>query len=492
MRSKGILIRNGVFSGLQIGLNSLGLLGAYRVISIKLGIAAIGAWAICLSIASLTSIFDGGASDALVRQIAHVLARGDRASAARIFATAIVMCVVGSCIGGVALYFSANHLVSGFIAARNQTTFANFFGFALVVGALNVSGNACVGVLEGLERYDLKLALSFGGVLLFFTAVVILVPTFGTTGMIVAFAIQAAFMVFVGLAVVAAKLPLLQDRNWLPTTSYAAELVRVGLPLKAFGLTSFALEPLTRLFVGSFGGMRAAGIYEVAARVITQLRGLLVGIVQVSLPRFVSLSVSDPAQRSATEALSVRITAAAALCAFTSLVLLLPWVSQLLTGKVDPDLCLYALVLSFGWFMNTLCAPYFYATVAAAQFRSIWTTMVIMAAVNGAAGYLLGLRFGPFGSVCALSIAVAAGSIYIIAARIRRLGQAQLPYGWPEMLMASTAVFALVATVSLPYRNLGRDDGLRKSAYSFLVFLTASMVVLFCLYSDIKKKGRIH
>jgi O-antigen/teichoic acid export membrane protein len=488
MSSNRILIRNGVISGLQIALTGLGLLGAYRIISLKLGVATLGAWAICLSIASLTSLFDGGASDALVRQIAQSVARGDHDSAGRLFSTAILMCIVGSSIGAAVLFFSVGFFVSRLVAPHSQSSFSNFFGYALVVGALNVSGNACIGVLEGLERYDLKLGLSFAGIVIFFIATAVLVPVFGSSGMIASFAIQAAFTIVVGIPLATSKIAVFRNNNWRPSAHCAAELVRIGFPLKAFGLASFAIEPLTRMLVGSFGGMRAAGTYEVAARAVGQLRGLIVGIAQVSLPRFVSLTVSNRNQAVEAEALSIRVTGAIALSAFGSLIVLLPWLSQLLIGNLDREMSRYAFVLSFGWFINTLCAPYFYATVAAAHFRTIWASTILMATVNAIAGYLLALHFGALGAVFGLSIAVTLGSTYIIGSRITRLGRSRFPYGLPEIILASATVLMLLANATFSYRSTD-DQVLQRSAFSFLVLLVVILSNLMWLYLNLKKRS---
>ena len=488
MISKRILVRNGVFSGLQFAINALGLLGSYRIISIHLGMAVLGAWAICLSIASLASLFDGGASDALVRQIAQAIAHGDRDAAAKLFSTAILMCVVGSATGALILYFSVSGPLSSFVATRIPGGYVDIFTASLWVGALNVPGNACIGVLEGLERYDLKLAVSSGGVLLFFVGILVLVPSLGARGMILAFVLQSGFVLAAAIPLIATRLPLLRNGNWKPDGLRALQLMRIGFPLKAFGLTSFALEPLTRMLMGNFGGMRSAGIYEIAARTVTQLRGLLVGVVQVALPRFVSLSVSDPQRSLGTEAVSVRITAATAILAFGSLTLLLPWVSRLLLNGFDAEFCQYALVLSFGWFLNTLCAPYFYATVAAAHLRSIWITMSLMAAINATAGYLLGMLFGPSGVVYGLSCAVAIGSIYVIRSRTRFQALSRLPYGRPELLLLLAAILILAANIYWQISNLQTVRVLNASAISALIFWAASICSSWFFYHDIRKK----
>jgi O-antigen/teichoic acid export membrane protein len=489
MSSNRILMRNGVLSGLQIALSSLGLLGAYRVISMNLGVAPLGAWTICLSIASLASLFDCGASDALVRQIAQKHANGDRSSASRLFSTAIFMCIAGGALGALVLFLSARHLLSILVAARNQSSFSGFFGSALLVGVLNAPGNSCIGVLEGLERYDLKLAISLGGIILFFIATVVLVPLFGTTGMITAFVVQSAFVLVAALLVVIARLSVFRDNNWRPRASCAAELIRIGLPLKAFGLTSFALEPLTRVLVGSFGGMHAAGTYEVAARAVGQLRGLIVGVAQVSLPRFVSLSVSNPKLASEAESLSIRLTGMIAMCTFGSLVILVPWLSRLLLGSVDRELTNFVFILSFGWFTNTLCAPYFYATVAAGHFRIVWTTTILMAVVNAIGGYFFGLAFGSAGTVLGLSLALTIGSAYIIGTRTKTMKMNLLLQGRPEAMLGVAAVLILIANFGLPHASSGADQVLKRSTYSFAVFLAAILVGLIAFYRNVSKEA---
>jgi O-antigen/teichoic acid export membrane protein len=407
-----------------------------------------------MSVASLSAIFDGGASDALVRQIAHRLALGDGTSARRLFSTGMLLSAIGCLFGSLVIYFVARHWMMSLIGAPDGSATAATFPIALLIAVANTLGNACSGVLEGFERYDLRLGIALCGILALTTLNALLIPAFGANGMVAAFFAQTAVVFSISIFAARRQLAKSGHGNWRPARRYASDLIRIGLPLKLFGLANWALEPLSRVLVGAFSGMHAVGAYEVAARLASQLRALIVGATQVILPRLVKLSNTDSVGADTAEYISIRMNGAVVGIGFGALLVVLPKLSALLTGNDDAQLVKFASILSIGWALNALSAPYFYACIANAQFKIIWASTGLMAIVNGSLGYILGTGFGSLGVAWALSVSIAAGSLFTIVGRTRTYRIGGFVYGRPELLLGLAVMLYGIASANTSIKGL--------------------------------------
>jgi O-antigen/teichoic acid export membrane protein len=80
------------------------------------------------------------------------------------------------------------------------------------------------------------------------------------------------------------------------------------------------------------------------------------------------------------------------------------------------------IILSVGWFFNTLCVPAYYAGLGTGELRLNLISHVIMAVLNIGLGFVLGQYFGGFGVIAGWAIALAMGGI-ILAISFHKLNK---------------------------------------------------------------------
>jgi len=78
-----------------------------------------------------------------------------------------------------------------------------------------------------------------------------------------------------------------------------------------------------------------------------------------------------------------------------------PIISRLWIGHYEQTFVTFAFLLSIGWFFNVLAVPAYFINLGTGELRWNVFSHTIAAILNGAAGFLLGRRFGASGVVVA-------------------------------------------------------------------------------------------
>jgi O-antigen/teichoic acid export membrane protein len=466
----------------QVVLTSIGYLLAYRAMGTSLGIGVIGAWGLCLAIGSLGTLADLGAADGLARSVAQRSAGQRQQDLRTTFVSGLLFCAVGCAVGGLVSYAVATLLLPRILmdTAALSTTL-DLLAPALVVAGLTAIGGACQAVLEGLEQYRLRFAAGVAGTIVFVVAIFLLVPAFGLRGVVAAYLSQAVIVGSVagGFCWWLTRSTRDDRSGALLSLAVVPELVRIGLPVRATGLMTMLLDPLTRVAVTYFGSIASAGHYEVAARLVLQLRTIIVAGFQAVLPRLVKLSATDPESAARMTAQTYRAGFSIAVAAFTGAVLVAPFIYAFVLGRISIlDAQLFG-ILCAGWCVNAISAPYFFRLVAARQTRALWLSSATMAVTNVALFAPLGAAFGELGVVASLAVAIAAGSAVTVVAA-RRSDAASSPWlRLPELLLLGASAAAVVF-VLVPVLRGGA--ALSAGSLAVVAVLTYGGVVLALMY----------
>jgi O-antigen/teichoic acid export membrane protein len=470
-----LIARNGMLAAAQVVLTSVGYLFAYRVMGATVGIEVIGSWSLCLAIGSVATLADLGASDGLARTVAERAAATDSGGLRRVLVTGIVFCSIACLAGGLICYAVAKAALPRVLSdpAALATTLA-VLAPALIVAGLNALGLSCQGVLEGLERYQLRFVAGVAATIVFVASIMLLVPAAGLAGVVWAYLAQAGT-----LLAISGTLCFLLTRGSSrgsngPSLGLLRELVKVGLPMRATGLVTLLLDPLTRVAVTYFGGTASAGYYEVASRLVLQLRTVIVAGFQAGLPRLVKLATLGSANASQVTGQTYRGGLSIAVAAFTMAILVGPFIFQFVLGRVPPLGMQFFVMLCAGWCINAISAPFFFSLVAKRRVAALWLSSAVMGVANVTLFGLLGRLFGAQGVVASLAISIAAGSLVTIVAALRLDTAVPRRIQGPELLLLVASAAAIAAFVG---PNLRAET--HSVAVAPLLFATALYALIF-------------
>jgi O-antigen/teichoic acid export membrane protein len=173
-------------------------------------------------------------------------------------------------------------------------------------------------------------------------------------------------------------------------------------------------EPGTKLLLSRFGGLAAVGYYEMASRLVNQVRALIVNANQVMIP-----VVAQASFRGAEEVRKLyKRTMSATLFVNTPLICAIitfgAFISLFWIGHVEPAFMFPLVVLSVTMFFNVMCGPAFYSSLGLGKLNLLVYVHLFMAFLNISLGLLLGHFFGARGVIISWGITFTSGSLLLI------------------------------------------------------------------------------
>lgn len=442
------LTRNSVLSVLQTVIATLSLLITYRVVSASLGIAHIGIWSLLLAMTSVIRVFDPTGSATVGRFVAIALNEGDPEKATKLIDTATSLLICFYTILAVIAWWPLSHFLVQQVPAAFQTEALILIPWILASLIASVAAIASSDALDGLQRADLRALVMIFGFIIMLVAATQLVKGHGLLGLAYAQLLQYVWVV------AAARFLLwrnLSGMRWLPvrfSLTLVPELLAYGSKMQLAGIANYITEPLVRILLNQVAGISSVGLYEIASKLVVQLRQLVISAILPLVPVF---AVSDGLSNPGTERLAIKVQRllfiAAPAMAFATLCTA-PLASLYLTGGIERDLIFYTAILAWGYGVNTISALVYIQAQAGGRFKwnligqfSIGVTTVVI-------GSALAPCFGDMGVVGAFGLGLSLSSAIIIFFNLGRVYLAKgLLIRFPHLL-ASLATLTIIAIVA--------------------------------------------
>jgi O-antigen/teichoic acid export membrane protein len=411
------LARNAVFSLTQILVGTLATFWMYRRSAMSVGLSGLGAWSVTSGLVSLLTLADLGMTDAMVREVARFRAQMDWAGVRR--AIVSCSCYVGFAVAavGCAVYplirLYLNHILHHDASFHVDPLILS----AVAVLAINTVYLGLLGAIEGFEHYHFRLIATAGGSISLVASSFFFLHRFGTLGIAFSFMTQAVVNLLVAAFILWNLLPAAGPTGARFSVRELRRLSKIGVPIRLGSLVNLTYEPITRLLIARFGGIESAGTYEAAVRCGIQSKALIVGCVQVVLPRFSLLSVNSREAFRKLLQIAYRMTGLLVIGVLPLMLLAMPIISFVLLGRLDERLQLFAEILSFGWLVNALAVPPSYANLADGKLFWNWFCNVCASIVNPAIGLILGPIFEARGVVVGTACALVSMTLMAVISR---------------------------------------------------------------------------
>jgi O-antigen/teichoic acid export membrane protein len=404
------VLRNASFSVLQVVVVAATLLVLYRILLETIGIQKLGIWSLVLASTSLTGVGGLGMPGSIVKFVAKYDARGERRNAERVVQTALWSIAIFSGILLIAVYPACSYLLSVAMPAGGLLDARSILPHALFSVWLMLLASVVYSALDGLQRFDLRGSTLVVGSVLNLGLCAVLASRLGLTGVAWAKIGQNAFLLVLSTALLA---KCLRSASWLRpgwSRPLFKESFGYGINFQLMSLTNMLLDPTTKGLLSKFGSLEMLGYYEMAARLVTQLRSIIVSANAVLVPVVAEQQEKRPENVARLYLATYSVLFTLALPAFALLMVCLPVISTLLIGRYEPMFALFGSLLCAGWFLNTLNAPAFFTYMGIGELGWSLTSQVAVAILNVALGVALGMQFDGVGVVCGWVLALSIGS----------------------------------------------------------------------------------
>lgn len=414
------LSRNIVMSGLQSLTAICVLFLSYWLIIMVLGQDALGLWSLLMALTMTVRLFDPTAGSTVGRFVAIVCkeqGQGDDPLrlAAQYIDTAILILFALYAVLSTIAFFPLNWLLQSQIDDPAQLTVASkVLPFLLALMVANVLALSNTDAIDGIGRSDVRAAIMMASYLIQLAFVWWWLPLFGLTGMALAQIVQYGFIAVASRIILRRHIAGL---GWLPryvSKAVARQMVGYGTKLQISALALLLADPLLRLLINSYGGLSMLSLYELASKLVVQLRSLLVSAMTPLIPRFASHGGAlTEVDQDLFRRMVMLVSLTAAGIAITSIAAS-PILGWIMLGRIDIDLILLTAILAAGYFGNTVSLIHYLEAQASGRlFWNICGTFAI-GLTTVTMGPLLVPMIGPVAVIIAFALGlVVAGFIFI-------------------------------------------------------------------------------
>ena len=407
---KNSVSRNALLAIVQVLVTGIVLFLLYRYLLQVIGPEQVGIWALILATVSASRITEMGFAGSAVKYTARYIARGQLDEAALVIQTTVMTIGLILAVVLVVGYPAIVWVLERVLPELRIADGLGLLPYGLVSVWIGAMASIAMSGLDGCQRIDLRSMISiFGGVLLLIL-VWILVPRYGLIGLAWSQIGQGIFMMAVSWIILRQQLLTMPILPYQWRFTLFREMLRYGLNFQLISIAGMLFEPTTKVLMAKFGGLSATAYYEMANRMVTQFRALLVSANQVMVPRVAAMYENTPTTLQNTYLASYRIMFFLSVPLFAVVVTIAPLISQIWIGYYETHFVQYSILLAVGYCLNTLVGPAYFFNLGTGHLS--WNVIghFVIGVVNGSLGFILGMVFGGQGVVAGYVLALILGS----------------------------------------------------------------------------------
>ncbi len=425
MRVRG-LHRNGLLSLSQsFIILAYGFL-TFRLLIAEAGLEGLGLWSLLMIFGGVATTFDFSGAGALARTVAR--SEIEFASVSRpplIHTVLLTSLAINLVLTGVFL-FLAQLLLPNMVSSEQLPLAGTLLPW---VAGLMLTTPLAVGIsssIDGLMRADQRAILLSAAAVVGLLTAWFAIPKYGVVGIAVAQSVQQAIIIIGGWILLRHHIP---GMGWFPVQWHLGifrQTSGYAVKLNIIGVLSLLLEPLTKYCINLAGGVVAVGSYELASRLATQLRGIIVSATTPLIPAF---AASDkPKDRNFVYRLERAQAYAliAALAVVLGSIFAAPIMCWIILGHGDENVIRMNALLSVGWGINLFALPMYYA----AQGQGILRWNIASHALTGltvlAFSLFLAPTYGSIAVVFGVATGLVLGTIMTMAGNARLFGAGKM------------------------------------------------------------------
>lgn len=408
------LTRNAVMAVAQVVVSGGVLFLLYRYLLRTIGSEQVGIWAIVLATVSASRISEMGFTGSAVKYTAKYIARGDKNKASEVIqTTAVTIGVVLACVlaGG---YPLMTWMMGKLIPLQHSSDALAILPYALASVWIGTVASVFLSGLDGCQRIDLRVLVSMSATALLWLLTLMFVPAHGLVGLAWAQIGQGLLMLLGSWVLLRRELPSLPVLICKWRLSLFQEMFRYGFNFQLISIFGMLIDPTTKMLMTKFGGLSTVAYYEMANRMVTQFRSLLVSANQVMVPHIANLHENAPEEISKIYLDSYRVIFFLSLPLYAGVAAVAPLAGELWIGHYEQGFVIYTALISMAYWFTTLTGPAYFINLGTGLLR--WNTLeyLVMAPLNIALGYILGCFFGGEGVVLGYLLALIIGNSFVV------------------------------------------------------------------------------
>lgn len=403
----------------------------YRFLLNTIGVQGLGIWSLILATTSVAQVASLGFSGSVVKYVARYFARSEHSRVSLVIQTASIS--IGVVAGGVLVagYPLVKFILKFLVPSGAYQISVEILPMAILAMWIAMVAGIFQSGLDGVQRIYVRNYVVILGLISYAALCYFLSPRYGLLGVAYAQILSNFCVLIVSWGAIRKYLPILPILPYRWDNGVFREIFSYGVNFQIISITGILSAPITKAFLSKFGGLPAVGYYEMASRMVQQFRSLIVSVNQVLVPSFATLAEKSPERIQDLYLVSYRLLFYISLPVYVAIILISPILSNVLIGHYQGTFIFFSIILSIGWFLNTLNAPAYFANLGIGALKWNVAGHILGAILNTILGGGLGLIFGAKGVVVggALSSIIGSAVIYLSYHLNNRIPLSEL---WPH------------------------------------------------------------
>lgn len=349
------IINNSIFSIVQIFIVTFCIFFLYKYIIQTIGIEKLGLWSLILSVTSLANIGNLGFTGSLVKFTAELSVEKNYKKINAILNSSIIGVSIISGILLSLVFLLGYNYIEYFVDEKWVTTSQDLLFYALISLYINIVASLYFSILEGVNLAYLRSIAFILATIIYVISSIIFINKYDIIGLAYAQMLQAFIFLILGvlLSIIYIKEFNIFYLKW--HKNLMKKVFNYSVNFQMIGIAQMLYDPITKAILSKYGGLDFVAIFEMASKLVKQVRSITASILQNVVPKIVKLNVTHGKEK-IIQAYK-KINSINMLLIFTTLILIIPFskiISIILLGSSNQNFIIVLISLSLGWTINTL------------------------------------------------------------------------------------------------------------------------------------------
>lgn len=453
----------------------------YKLLLNKVGASMLGVWSLIVTTSSIANLANFGITSGLVKFVAEYNAdktKHNNSLQELVFTSLITLIVFYSSII-LLIFLLSTFLLKIIIPIQYLSVAKELLPYSLFCLFLNGCGGVFVSVLEGFQKNYLRSIIYSIASVIFLVISWLLIDKFKLKAVVFAQILQSLF-VFLFCFFACLKLIGYNFLNsWKWNNSIFKSIFSYGIKFQFISISQMLYDPITKTLLGRFGGLQVVGFYEMASRLVWQIRGLIVNANQIVIPIIASANQSNREALKEIYAKSLSIILLVALPLMSFIILFATSISFYWIGHIEPAFTISIYLLCVSMFINIVSGPAYFGCLGEGKLNFVLIVHISMAVINVILGFLLGRMITSYGVIWSWAISITVGSITTIFL-YQRINKISFKDSFPKkdlFLLLSACIISFSSFEIISLLSLNIVNTLIAGSFAFIILI--ALVFLF-------------
>lgn len=405
-------VKNYIFSICEHFFEIVTVFVTFKYIIYILGLQNLGIWSMANAITSLASVGTSGFASSAIKFVASSFSDNNLTKTRYVVTTSCILVFLTSILMTLTIYLGFRIWGGFFLIDQEFDNISKLIGYVLVLFNVSILARLFQSCLDGMLEIQTRVKINIVSKILYLVSFYFMVNTKGLIGVSISMIFQQLFIIFLSLGFIIRRLNFSFRMKFWDRDTFI-EIFRYGYVFQLNSLLQMFSDPFTRFMIKNYGSLEILGVFEVVYKVFTQVRMLVIVILNTYLPYLVT-SQSKSLELKKKEFtkfwdITIYISTLMLTSIFPSLIVVIKVLGlELNNGIYQIALLLYVALLS-----NLYSSTLYYDNLASGKIKHNFYGLVVFTITNIFTAFIFGNLWGFFGVLISWSLSHILGSLIL-------------------------------------------------------------------------------